>query len=494
MATSPLLAPATPESIDPDPKHRTGFPPFDRWIEAWRGAHEMPGLYPEALDPKERMRALRDASFGSLRKAAILTREARTEWGSAFGALSTVTESLLAKPQIWQGPPELVNVLRGTSERTGIVDKLIPETEEAEVLKTAVTLGVGVGRLSRCEIRGRTMRSLTAWDAEHLRYEWQPDVWRIATNRGEEWRDIEEGAWVLCLPYGGKFPWKRAPWKAITLCYTLARDAWFQGSRYAQSVHPVRVGKANESSNSKQRTSFIEYLKAARFDPWLLLRPGEEFDIKGTTGGDNMTAIFEQIDARCRREVITCIKGETVTTDGGKGFASDSTQAEISADKMAFYARALARFETEILGWAAYDLAGVDPWSVGITRTFDTTTRASRLADIKALAEAGAALEKVTAGAKGIDYQPVLSSVLGTFAALGWPLEPVPLDANALPEQAFNGAQVSAAAAIVASVASGQTPRDAGIGQLKGLFNLTDQQAQSMMGAAGAGFHPAEVA
>ena len=489
-AALPLLAHPADSSTDPDPKHRTGFAPFDRWIDAWRGAHEMPGLYPEALDPKERMRALQDSALGSLRRAAILTREARTEWGSAFGALSTVTESLLAKPQIWQGPHEIVNVLRGTSERTGIVNKLIPETEEAEVLKTAVTLGVGVGRLSRCEIRGRTMRSLTAWDAEHLRYEWQPDVWRIATNRGEEWRDIEEGAWVLCLPYGGKFPWKRAPWKAITLCYTLARDAWFQGSRYAQSVHPVRVGKANESSNPKQRTSFIEYLKAARFDPWLLLRPGEEFDIKGTTGGDKMTEIFEQIDARCRREVITCIKGETVTTDGGKGFASDSTQAEISADKMAFYARAISRFETEILGWAAYDLAGVDPWSVGITRTFDTTTRASRLADIQALAEAGAALEKVTAGTKGIDHQPVLQDVLATFSALGWRIEPVPPRAG--PEQAaFNGAQVTAAAAIVAAVAAGQTPRDAGIGQLKALFNLDEAQAQSMMGTAGAGFHPA---
>lgn len=489
-----LTSAALLETCDPDPRHRTGFPAFDRWIEAWRGVHEMPGLYPEALDPKERMRALVDAHQGQLRRAAILTREARTEWGSAFGALSTVTESLLAKPQIWRGPPELVAALRGTPQRRGIVDDLIPEAEEAEVLKTGITLGVGLGRLTRIDIKGTPMRRLGSWDAEHLYYEWQPDVWRVHTQRGDEWRDVEEGAWVLFLPYGDRYPWKRAPWKAITLCYTLARDAWFQNSRYAQAVHPVRLGRANESSNAKQRQSFIEYLKAARFDPWLLLRPGEDFEIKGVSGGDRMIDVFAGIDSRCRREVITCIKGETVTTDGGKGFASDATQAEISADKMAFYARALERFETEILGWAAYDLAGVDPSEAGLSRRFDTTTRAARLADIDALAKAGDALAKVKDGAKAIDYQPRVSDVLGTFSALGWALEPVPADANAIPEQAFNGAQVTAMSAIVAAVATGQLPRDAGIGQLMGAFNLSREQAESMLGSAGRGFTPTEAA
>jgi hypothetical protein len=413
------------DATDPDPRHRTGFPPFDRWIDAWRRSLETPGLYPEALDPKERMRALVDAHQGYLRRAAILTREARTEWGSLFGALSTVTESLLAKPQVWQGPPELVDALRGTPERRGLVDDLIPEPEEAEVLKTGITLGVGLGRLSRIDLRGTPMRRLHSWDAEHLWYEWQPDIWRVRTAGGEEWRDLAEGEWVLFLPYGEKYPWKRAPWKAISLCYTLARDSWFQGSRYAQSVHPVRLGRANESSNDRQRQSFIDYLKAARFDPWLLLRPGEEFDIKGVTGGDKMTEIFAQIDARCRREIITCIKGETVTTDGGKGFASDATQAEISADKMAFYARALARFETELLGWAAYDLAGIEPTKAGISRRFDTTTTASRLGELEALARAGAALETVTAATTSMGYRPRPADVLQTFASLGWHLDPI---------------------------------------------------------------------
>ena len=49
----------------------------------------------------------------------------------------------------------------------------------------------------------------------------------------------------------------------------------------------------------------------------------------------------------------------------------------------------------------------------------------------------------------------------------------------------LNGAQVTAATAIVESVAAGAIPRDAGIGQIQILFNLTQEQAEKIMGSAG---------
>lgn len=51
----------------------------------------------------------------------------------------------------------------------------------------------------------------------------------------------------------------------------------------------------------------------------------------------------------------------------------------------------------------------------------------------------------------------------------------------------LNGAQITAATAIVAGVAAGTLPRDAGIGQLTVLFNLSPAQADQMMGSAGKG-------
>lgn len=52
-------------------------------------------------------------------------------------------------------------------------------------------------------------------------------------------------------------------------------------------------------------------------------------------------------------------------------------------------------------------------------------------------------------------------------------------------ELVLNGAQITAATAIVTAVSKGEIPRDAGIGQLTILFNLTNEQAESIMGTAG---------
>lgn len=49
----------------------------------------------------------------------------------------------------------------------------------------------------------------------------------------------------------------------------------------------------------------------------------------------------------------------------------------------------------------------------------------------------------------------------------------------------LNGAQITAATAIVTAVAAGEMPRDAGLGQLEVLFNLTTEQANKIMGKAG---------
>jgi hypothetical protein len=49
----------------------------------------------------------------------------------------------------------------------------------------------------------------------------------------------------------------------------------------------------------------------------------------------------------------------------------------------------------------------------------------------------------------------------------------------------LNGAQIQAAVDIVTAVSAGKYPRDTGLGQLKVLFNLSDEQAAQIMGSAG---------
>jgi hypothetical protein len=58
-------------------------------------------------------------------------------------------------------------------------------------------------------------------------------------------------------------------------------------------------------------------------------------------------------------------------------------------------------------------------------------------------------------------------------------------DVGVLPETVLNGAQVTAALAIVTAVSDGTIPRDAALGQLEVLFNLQPGQALKILGSVG---------
>jgi hypothetical protein len=405
-------------------KERTGFAPYDRFLDALSSVRELPGAYPTALTVAERRKALQEVDGGRLQRAAALTREACTEWGDLFGVLSSVTEVMAGLPQLWQGPEELVEVLRGTPDRPGIADILVPETERASVVKAGITLGVGLGRLSRVDVMGTPMRRLAHWDSEHLGYHWSDDTWWVNTSQGPQWIDPhdDDGEWVLFLPYGEKYPWKKAPWKAITLAYTLARDSWFQRARYGQVIAPTRVGKTSTESSEEHRQVFASLLANAVFDNWMLLRPGEEYEVKGVSGGDNTLAVFEQADAWARRTIVTAIKGETVTTDGSAGFNAGSVQERMSGAKLAFYARAVSRFEARIFSWAAHDLDGRH---AHVARTYDTRTPGDAAAKIKAIEDAGKAIASIVAGAKEVGLRPKAQSIRALIESVGVEVEPM---------------------------------------------------------------------
>lgn len=72
------------------------------------------------------------------------------------------------------------------------------------------------------------------------------------------------------------------------------------------------------------------------------------------------------------------------------------------------------------------------------------------------------------------------------------PAAPVAPPADALADTALNGAQVSAAVDIVAQVATGALPRDAGVAMLIEFFQLDPARAERVMGSVGRGFTPAE--
>jgi len=104
---------------------------------------------------------------------------------------------------------------------------------------------------------------------------------------------------------------------------------------------------------------------------------------------------------------------------------------------------------------------------------------------------------KAVLGLKEIDGGDVLPQELAPQATPEKPekpsAEPVPVAAGeqeiqTVPQNTLNGAQIQAAAEIVQAVARGEIPRDSGIGQLEVLLNLTNEQAEKIMGQVGNGF------
>ena len=90
-----------------------------------------------------------------------------------------------------------------------------------------------------------------------------------------------------------------------------------------------------------------------------------------------------------------------------------------------------------------------------------------------------------TAAPKAEAERPIEEAVVGATEAelIGQPLQ---VDAMA----ALNGAQVTAALEIVKLVSQGQMPREAAVGQLSVFFNLTEEQAEQILGDVGRGFVP----
>lgn len=97
------------------------------------------------------------------------------------------------------------------------------------------------------------------------------------------------------------------------------------------------------------------------------------------------------------------------------------------------------------------------------------------------------------------EVPPMLGAGTPRPALAPAPALPVEAAGAAPADMVFNGAQLSAATAIVQAVADGLLPRDSGIGQLMVLFNLSREEAELIMGSVGEDFEqepdaaPAEV-
>lgn len=217
--------------------------------------------------------------------------------------------------------------------------------------------------------------------------------------------------------------------------------------------------------------------------------------------------------ADCNKEMAIGILGETLTVDEGKKTGARNMgeiHKAIVDLRVLFLDMVLSADINEQIVRAVIDwnFAGVDVYPEFFfypREDYDPNTFAQF---VKGMQEVGVPVSKKWVQRRtrmpqpsGADdtLEPVVPAAAGQFGVQGSELGAKPQGTSSAPEgtaatgqtlqttqaTVLNGAQVTAATAIVESVAAGTIPRDSGIGQIMVLFNLDQAQAEKIMGSAG---------
>lgn len=406
-----------------------------------RALRELPPRSLVDRSAAERKRAVEATYGGRLYDAAILTEAACAEDGVISGVLKTITYGIPALAENWRGPEDVVRALQGTEQQPGDARRVVPLSERADMMRDGITLGAGIGRLLPRDHAGRRFRVLERYSPRNLTYLWSEDRWMLQTLHGtvkiappgvaladDELRAgvkvAGDGEWCLFLPYGAKFPWLKAPWLFLTLAYVLARDAAFLRSRHAEVYGPTRVGKVTDQYYEEHRQELAALLEQMRADNWLVLPPGTDYEVKGISGTDQSSTMYESIQKWAREQVEIGLTGNSVTVEGGKGFSRGDPQARIASHMLAFYGGAWGEFECgQVWPWYAADNVG---HRHEIERYPVTGLPEDRLAEADAMRADADALQAIGAALKEHGLRATAESVAARAGRHGLKIEPLP--------------------------------------------------------------------
>lgn len=136
-------------------------------------------------------------------------------------------------------------------------------------------------------------------------------------------------------------PWQHGLWRAIGRAYIRKEHAALHCDNWeAKLANPARVAVAPAGSVEVQRDSFFKQVMAWGVNTVFGLTPG--YDVKLLESNGRGYESFKQTIKDQNEEIIITIAGQTVTTDGGTGFANADVHKSIRADLIKATADALA--------------------------------------------------------------------------------------------------------------------------------------------------------
>jgi hypothetical protein len=355
-----------------------------------------------------------EADNGMLRRAGELVAASRTD-GVVSGVLSTRTSGLVRLPKVFRGDPEIIQALElGHEDTRSVFDEMCPAAELAMLAADGELLGVAVGEL--VPVVGRDFPLLIRHDPKYLRYVWSDGCWYFDGAFGPEVVTPGDGRWVLHTPGGRNCPWQNALWKAVGRAFIRKdhasehKDAW-----EGKLAHPARVAVAPQGSTPEQRGDFMSKLMAWGINSVFTLLPG--YDIRLIeSNGRGYESFCKTIEDQ-NYEITICIAGQSVTTDGGTGFANADIHKSIRADLIDATADALAlTVNTQIIPPWIVERWGEEKLTPGAYVSWDVTPPKDRNAEATALTSTANAIERLTVALQPYGLAPDVDALCARFA------------------------------------------------------------------------------
>lgn len=332
------------------------------------------------------------ADQGQIMFAARIMRAAFRD-GVLAGVMSTRTSGLVRLPKRFSGNPEIVAALEqgSTIEARSVFDEMCPASELATLVRDGETLGVGVAEL--VPVDGRDYPVLVRLDPEFLTYVWSENRWYFRSIAGLIPIVPGDGRWVLHTPGGRIAPWANGLWRALGRAYVRKEHALMHRDNWeAKLANPARVAYAPAAATEAQQESWLNSVMRWGVNTVFSLKPGYEVKLLESNGRGHES--FEKTIADQNNEFVLAVCGQTVTTDGGTGFANADVHRSIRADLIKATADALAyTVNTQILPQYVVAHFGEDALANGATVEWDVAPPKDKAAEAAVLTSASGAIK-----------------------------------------------------------------------------------------------------
>ena len=378
---------------------------------------------------------------GRLKTAAQLMRAANSD-GVVMGLMSTRTAGLVRLPKRWRGDAKIVAALTGGELRArSVFAEMCPDSELALLAADGDELGVAVGQMLAVE--GRSHKRLCRLEPEFLIFNWAENQWYYQSVGGMLPITPGDGTWVLHVPGGAMAPWNHGLWRALGRAYirkdhaALSKDNW-----EAKLAHPARVATAPMGASNEQSQGWFQKVMAWGINTVFGLTPG--YDVKLLESNGQGADSFRETIAEQNREIMILIAGQTVTTDGGTGFANADIHKSIRSDIIETTAGALAyTVNTQILpAWTVTEFGEDALLAGGVVIEWDVTPPKDRNSEATSLVTTANAITLLTEALAPHGLTPDVGALCDRFAV---PVTAVAPSAEVMASVAQQPAQEAAA-------------------------------------------------